>query len=97
MPEQYRPEGKKSCQNYDKTCRNLLNKNGPVMCDTKISNSTTPSKVLVELTRASPFLIGMFVFNDSYYGNPKVDDETLFEQVLKRIMARNLHQKKNLL
>ncbi len=68
-------EGKKVAE-LDKDLQNLLNK-WSVMCN-KIQRAPHPSKVLVELTRASSILRD--VFNDSFTGI-HVDDETLFEQV----------------
>lgn len=68
-------EGKKVAE-LDKDLENLLNK-WSAMCS-KLMHAKTPSKVLVELNRASSILRD--VFNDSFTGI-FVDDETLFEQI----------------
>jgi len=68
-------EGKKVAE-LDKDLQNLLNK-WTVMCK-KLQKAPHPSKVLVELNRASSILRD--VFNDSYTGI-HVDDETLYEQI----------------
>ncbi|MBD1260332.1 ribonuclease E/G [Maribacter polysiphoniae] len=68
-------EGKKVAE-LDKDLENLLNK-WSAMCK-KLYKAPTPSKVLVELNRASSILRD--VFNDSFTGI-HVDDETLYNQV----------------
>jgi ribonuclease G len=68
-------EGKKVAE-LDKDLENLLNK-WSVMC-TKLYKAPTPSKVLVEVNRASSILRD--VFNDSYTGI-HVDDDTLYNQI----------------
>ncbi len=68
-------EGKKVAE-LDKDLQNLLAK-WSVMCK-KLYKAPHPSKVLVELNRASSILRD--VFNDSFTGI-HVDDETLYEQV----------------
>ena len=68
-------EGKKVAE-LDKDLQNLLNK-WSAMCK-KLYKAPTPSKVLVELNRASSILRD--VFNDSFTGI-QVDDETLYSQI----------------
>ncbi|MEA1787226.1 ribonuclease E/G [Arenibacter sp. GZD96] len=68
-------EGKKVAE-LDKDLQNLLTK-WSVMCK-KLQKAPHPSKVLVELNRASSILRD--VFNDSFTG-VYVDDETLYAQV----------------
>jgi len=68
-------EGKKVAE-LDRDLQNLLNK-WSVMCK-KLHKAPHPSKVLVELNRASSILRD--VFNDSFSGI-HVDDETLYNQV----------------
>ena len=68
-------EGKKVAE-LDKDLQNLLNK-WSAMCK-KLYKAPTPSKVLVELNRASSILRD--VFNDSFTGI-HVDDETLYSQI----------------
>ncbi len=68
-------EGKKVAE-LDRDLQNLLNK-WTVMCK-KLHKAPHPSKVLVELNRASSILRD--VFNDSFSGI-HVDDETLYTQV----------------
>lgn len=68
-------EGKKVAE-LDKDLENLLNK-WTAMCK-KLYKATTPSKVLVEMNRASSILRD--IFNDSFTGI-YVDDETLFGQI----------------
>jgi ribonuclease G len=68
-------EGKKVAE-LDKDLENLLNK-WSAMCK-KLYKAPTPSKVLVELNRASSILRD--VFNDSFTGI-HVDDETLYNQI----------------
>ena len=68
-------EGKKVAE-LDKDLENLLNK-WSAMCK-KLYKAPTPSKVLVELTRASSILRD--IFNDSFTGI-HVDDEALYEQI----------------
>ncbi|RKR15060.1 ribonuclease G [Maribacter vaceletii] len=68
-------EGKKVAE-LDKDLENLLNK-WSAMCK-KLYKAPTPSKVLVELTRASSILRD--IFNDSFTGI-HVDDEVLYEQI----------------
>jgi len=68
-------EGKKVAE-LDKDLENLLAK-WSAMCK-KLYKAPTPSKVLVELNRASSILRD--VFNDSYTGI-HVDDQTLYEQI----------------
>ena len=68
-------EGKKVAE-LDKDLQNLLAK-WSVMCK-KLYKAPHPSKVLVELNRASSILRD--VFNDSFTGI-HVDDEVLYEQV----------------
>jgi len=68
-------EGKKVAE-LDRDLQNLLNK-WSVMCK-KLHKAPYPSKVLVELNRASSILRD--VFNDSFSGI-HVDDETLYNQV----------------
>lgn len=68
-------EGKKVAE-LDKDLENLLNK-WSAMCK-KLYKAPTPSKVLVELNRASSILRD--VFNDSFTGI-EVDDETLYNQI----------------
>lgn len=68
-------EGKKVAE-LDKDLQNLLNK-WSAMCK-KLYKAPTPSKVLVELNRASSILRD--VFNDSFTGI-HVDDETLYNQI----------------
>ena len=68
-------EGKKVAE-LDKDLQNLLNK-WSVMCK-KLHKAPHPSKVLVELNRASSILRD--VFNDTFTGI-HVDDETLYEQI----------------
>jgi ribonuclease G len=68
-------EGKKVAE-LDKDLENLLDK-WSTMCK-KLYKAPTPSKVLVELNRASSILRD--VFNDSYTGI-HVDDETLYNQI----------------
>jgi ribonuclease G len=68
-------EGKKVAE-LDKDLQNLLNK-WSAMCK-KLYKAPAPSKVLVELNRASSILRD--VFNDSFTGI-HVDDETLYNQI----------------
>ncbi|WP_298479021.1 Rne/Rng family ribonuclease [uncultured Maribacter sp.] len=68
-------EGKKVAE-LDKDLENLLSK-WSAMC-TKLHKAPTPSKVLVELNRASSILRD--VFNDSFTG-VFVDDKTLYNQI----------------
>ncbi len=68
-------EGKKVAE-LDKDLQNLLNK-WSAMCK-KLYKAPTPSKVLVELNRASSILRD--VFDDSFTGI-HVDDETLYSQI----------------
>ncbi len=68
-------EGKKVAE-LDKDLENLLNK-WSAMCK-KLYKAPTPSKVLVELNRASSILRD--VFNDSFTGI-QVDDVTLYNQI----------------
>lgn len=68
-------EGKKVAE-LDKDLQNLLNK-WTAMCK-KLYKAPTPSKVLIELNRASSILRD--VFNDTFSGI-HVDDETLYEQI----------------
>ena len=68
-------EGKKVAE-LDKDLENLLSK-WTTMCK-KLYKAPTPSKVLVELNRASSILRD--VFNDSYTGI-HVDNETLYNQI----------------
>ncbi|MDE3743049.1 ribonuclease E/G [Maribacter polysaccharolyticus] len=68
-------EGKKVAE-LDKDLENLLDK-WSTMCK-KLYKAPTPSKVLVELNRASSILRD--VFNDSFSGI-HVDDQTLYNQV----------------
>jgi len=68
-------EGKKVAE-LDKDLQNLLAK-WSIMCK-KLQRAQHPSKVLVELSRASSILRD--VFNDSFPG-VHVDDETLYAQV----------------
>ncbi|WP_149274507.1 Rne/Rng family ribonuclease [Pareuzebyella sediminis] len=68
-------EGKKVAE-LDKDLENLLAK-WSTMCK-KLCKAQTPSKVLVELNRASSILRD--VFNDTFTGI-HVDDETLYEQI----------------
>jgi ribonuclease G len=68
-------EGKKVAE-LDKDLENLMSK-WTSMCK-KLRNANTPSKVLVELNRASSILRD--VFNDSFSGI-HVDDETLYNQI----------------
>ncbi|MBT8298514.1 MAG: ribonuclease E/G [Maribacter sp.] len=68
-------EGKKVAE-LDKDLENLLNK-WSAMCK-KLYKAQTPSKVLVELNRASSILRD--IFNDSFTGI-KVDDQTLYNQI----------------
>ncbi len=68
-------EGKKVAE-LDKDLENLLNK-WSAMCK-KLYKAPTPSKVLVELNRASSILRD--VFNDSFTGI-EVDDQTLYNQI----------------
>ncbi|MBT8305521.1 MAG: ribonuclease E/G [Maribacter sp.] len=68
-------EGKKVAE-LDKDLENLLNK-WTAMCK-KLYKAPTPSKVLVELNRASSILRD--VFNDSFTGI-QVDDQTLYDQI----------------
>ena len=68
-------EGKKVAE-LDKDLENLLAK-WSAMCK-KLYKASTPSKVLVELNRASSILRD--VFNDSYTGI-HVDNETLYTQI----------------
>ena len=68
-------EGKKVAE-LDKDLENLLNK-WSVMCKA-LYKAHTPSKVLVEVNRASSILRD--VFNDSFTGI-QVDNETLYEQI----------------
>jgi ribonuclease G len=68
-------EGKKVAE-LDKDLENLLNK-WSAMCK-KLYKAPTPSKVLVELNRASSILRD--VFNDSFTGI-QVDNETLYNQI----------------
>jgi ribonuclease G len=73
-------EGKKVAE-LDKDLENLLNK-WSAMCK-KLYKAPTPSKVLVELNRASSILRD--VFNDSFTGI-QVDDETLYNQIKDYVM-----------
>lgn len=68
-------EGKKVAE-LDKDLQNLLNK-WTAMCK-KLYRASTPSKVLVEVNRASSILRD--VFNDSFTGI-HIDDETLYNQI----------------
>ncbi|MDM9631327.1 ribonuclease E/G [Robiginitalea aurantiaca] len=68
-------EGKKVAE-LDKDLENLMSK-WTSMCK-KLRNANTPSKVLVELNRASSILRD--VFNDTFTGI-HVDDETLYNQI----------------
>ncbi len=68
-------EGKKVAE-LDKDLENLLSK-WTAMCK-KLYKAHTPSKVLVEVNRASSILRD--VFNDSFTGI-HVDNETLFDQI----------------
>ncbi|MCP4978252.1 MAG: ribonuclease E/G [Maribacter sp.] len=68
-------EGKKVAE-LDKDLENLLNK-WSAMCK-KLYKAPTPSKVLIELNRASSILRD--VFNDSFTGI-QVDDKTLYNQI----------------
>lgn len=68
-------EGKKVAE-LDKDLQNLLNK-WTAMCK-KLYKAPTPSKVLVEVNRASSILRD--VFNDSFTGI-HIDDETLYNQI----------------
>ncbi len=68
-------EGKKVAE-LDKDLQNLLNK-WTAMCKT-LHKAEHPSKVLVELNRASSILRD--VFNDSFTGI-HVDDETLYDNI----------------
>ncbi len=68
-------EGKKVAE-LDKDLQNLLTK-WTAMCK-KLYKAPTPSKVLVELNRASSILRD--VFNDSFTAI-QVDDETLYNQI----------------
>ncbi len=68
-------EGKKVAE-LDKDLQNLLNK-WTALCK-KLYRAPTPSKVLVELNRASSILRD--VFNDTFSGI-YVDDETLYNQI----------------
>nr|WP_299342243.1 ribonuclease E/G [Allomuricauda sp.] len=68
-------EGKKVAE-LDKDLQNLLTK-WSAMCK-KLQNAPHPSKVLVELNRASSILRD--VFNDTFTGI-HVDDETLHDQI----------------
>ncbi|MBT8321797.1 MAG: ribonuclease E/G [Eudoraea sp.] len=68
-------EGKKVAE-LDKDLQNSLNK-WTAMCK-KLYKAPTPSKVLVELNRASSILRD--VFNDTFTGI-YVDDETLYNQI----------------
>ncbi len=68
-------EGKKVAE-LDKDLQNLLNK-WTAMCK-KLYRAPTPSKVLVEVNRASSILRD--VFNDSFTGI-HIDDETLYNQI----------------
>lgn len=68
-------EGKKVAE-LDKDLQNLLNK-WTALCK-KLYRAPTPSKVLVEVNRASSILRD--VFNDSFTGI-HVDDETLYNQI----------------
>ena len=68
-------EGKKVAE-LDKDLQNLLNK-WTAMCK-KLYKAPTPSKVLVELNRASSILRD--VFNETFTGI-YVDDETLYNQI----------------
>ena len=68
-------EGQKVAE-LDKDLENLLNK-WTAMCK-KLYRAQTPSKVFVELNRASSILRD--VFNDSYTGI-HVDDATLFNEI----------------
>ena len=68
-------EGKKVAE-LDKDLQNLLNK-WSAMCK-KLYKAPTPSKVLVELNRASSILRD--VFNETFTGI-HVDDETLYNQI----------------
>ena len=73
-------EGKKVAE-LDKDLENLLNK-WTAMCK-KLYKAPTPSKVLVELNRASSILRD--VFNDSFTGI-QVDDVTLYNQIKDYVM-----------
>jgi ribonuclease G len=68
-------EGKKVAE-LDKDLQNLLTK-WSAMCK-KLYKAPTPSKVLIELNRASSILRD--VFNDTFTGI-HVDDETLYSQI----------------
>jgi ribonuclease G len=68
-------EGKKVAE-LDKDLQNLLNK-WTAMCK-KLYKAPTPSKILVEVNRASSILRD--VFNDSFTGI-HVDEETLYNQL----------------
>lgn len=68
-------EGKKVAE-LDKDLQNLVSK-WTSMCK-KLNRASTPSKVLVELNRASSILRD--VFNDDFTGI-HVDDETLYNQI----------------
>lgn len=68
-------EGKKVAE-LDKDLQNLLEK-WTAMCK-KLHKAQTPSKVLVEMNRASSILRD--IFNDSFTGI-HVDDETLYNQI----------------
>jgi len=68
-------EGRKVAE-LDKDLQNLLNK-WSAMCK-KLYKAPTPSKVLIELNRASSILRD--VFNDTFAGI-HVDDETLYSQI----------------
>ena len=68
-------EGKKVAE-LDKDLQNLLHK-WSAMCK-KLYKAPTPSKVLIELNRASSILRD--VFDDSFTGI-YVDDQTLYEQI----------------
>ncbi len=68
-------EGKKVAE-LDKDLENLLNK-WSAMCK-KLYRAQTPSKVLVELNRASSILRD--IFNDSFTGI-YVDDDSLYEEI----------------
>ena len=68
-------EGKKVVE-LDKDLENLLNK-WSVMCK-KLYNAPQPSKVLVELNKASSILRD--IFNDTFTGI-HVDDKTLYSQI----------------
>ncbi|MGJ8714984.1 MAG: Rne/Rng family ribonuclease [Maribacter stanieri] len=68
-------EGQKVAE-LDKDLENLLNK-WTAMCK-KLQRAQTPSKVFVELNRASSILRD--VFNDSFTGI-HVDDDTLFNEI----------------